>query len=74
MPDRSISDNVSQLAQSSKQMLDAGEQIAENLNELTQRVERASDRTSQIVKSPWLIAGIAFAAGALILTFSKHQA
>ncbi len=69
---RSLGDNINRLTESSKHLFEAGKQITENLNELTQRVERVSVRTSEIAKSPWLLAGMAVAAGALILTLSRR--
>jgi methyl-accepting chemotaxis protein len=70
---RSIGDNLRELAESSQQLFDAGKQITGNLNEITQRVERASNRTSEVLTSPWLFAGVTITAAILILSFSKHK-
>jgi hypothetical protein len=71
---RSMADNIRELTESSKQLLDAGKQLADNLSELSQRVEHASDVSARVLKSPWVIAGAAIAAGTLILAFSRHKA
>lgn len=69
----SINENVRDLTEASRQLFDAGKQITENLNEITERVEAASDRTSQILKSPWLLVGATLTAGILILSLSGRQ-
>jgi len=48
--------------------------MTENLSEMTQRVERVSNRTSEILTSPWLFAGVTIAAAILVLSFSKSKA
>ena len=71
---RSITDNIRELTASSKQLLDAGKQMTDNLGELSRRVEHASDVSSRVFKNPWMIAGAAIAAGTLVIAFSKKKA
>ncbi|HWF46218.1 MAG TPA: hypothetical protein VG168_04365 [Bryobacteraceae bacterium] len=71
---RSMTDNIRELTESSKQLLDAGKQVTDNLSELSQRVEHAGEVSTRVLKSPWMIAGAAIAAGALIVAFSRDRA
>ncbi|HEX4227089.1 MAG TPA: hypothetical protein VHZ07_00355 [Bryobacteraceae bacterium] len=73
-PSRSVADNIRELTESSKQLLDAGKQVTDNLSELSQRMEHASAVSSRVFKNPWMIAGAAIAAGALIVAFSRNRA
>lgn len=70
---RSATENIRELTEASKQLLEAGKQMTESLSELSERVEHATDVGSQILKSPWLLAGGAFAAGVLILLISRRD-
>lgn len=71
---RSVADNIRDLTESSKQLLEAGKQMTDNLSELSQRVEHASEVSSRVVKSPWMVAGAAIAAGAIIVALSRKKA
>ncbi len=71
--ERSAADNIRDLTAASKQLLEAGKQMTDNLGELSQRVEHASEIGSQVIKSPWLIVAGAIAAGALLLIFSRKR-
>ena len=61
---RSATDNIREVAQASETLLKAGKQLKDNLGELSDRVENATERTSKILKSPWfaltVAAGISF--------------
>jgi hypothetical protein len=70
---RSATENIRELTEASKQLLQAGKQMSENLSELSERVEHAKNVGSQILKSPWLLAGGAVAAGALVLLMSRRD-
>lgn len=70
---RSATDNLRELTEASKQLLEAGKQMTENLTELSGRVEHAKNVGSQVLKSPWLVAGGAVAAGLVVLLISRHQ-
>lgn len=70
---RSASDNVRELTEASKQLLEAGKQMSENLSELSHRLEHAKNVSSQVLKSPWLLAGGAMALGALMLMTGRHR-
>jgi len=71
---RSVADNIRELTESSKQLLEAGKQMKDNLSELSERVEHASEVSTRVIKSPWLIAGAAVAAGAIIVAVSRKKA
>jgi ElaB/YqjD/DUF883 family membrane-anchored ribosome-binding protein len=62
--DRSATDNIREVAQASETLLKAGKQLKDNLSELGDRVENATERTTNFLKSPWLMltvaAGISF--------------
>ncbi len=68
---RSATENIRELTEASKQLFEAGKQMTDNLTELSQRVEHATNVGSQVLKSPWLLAGGAVAAGVLILLISR---
>jgi hypothetical protein len=70
---RSASDNVRELTEASKQLIQAGKQMSDNLSELSDRMEHAKNVTSQVLKSPWLLAGGAMALGALMLMTGRHR-
>lgn len=70
---RSASDNLRELSEASKQLLEAGKQMTDNLSELSGRVEHAKNVGSQMLKSPWLVAGGAVAAGVLVLLMSRQH-
>ncbi len=69
---RSASDNLRELADASSQLLEAGKQMTENLSELSGRVEHAKNVGSRALKSPWMLAGGAVAAGLVMLLVSRH--
>ena len=70
---RSATDNLRQLTEASKQLFEAGKQITESLSQLSQRVEHASDVSSQVLTSPWLIAAGAVVAGTAIIMLSRRR-
>jgi hypothetical protein len=70
---QSAADNIRELTDASKQLLEAGQRMTENLSELSHRLEHAKNVSSEMLRSPWLIAGAAFAAGALILLISRKR-
>lgn len=70
---RSATDNIKELTQASKDLLHAGEQIKQNLSELSDRAEHATNVGKQIATSPWFLSLSAIAAGILLLTFSRHR-
>lgn len=57
--ERSATDNIKELAQASETMLKAGKQLKDNLNELGERVENVTERTSDFVRSPWFALTVA---------------
>lgn len=61
---RSATDNIREVAQASETLVKAGKQLKDNLGELSERVENVTERTSDFLKSPWLMltvaAGISF--------------
>lgn len=69
---RSAADNVRELTDASKQLLEAGKQMTDNLSELSERVEHAKNAGSDLLKSPWLVVTGAIAAGLLILAVSRR--
>jgi len=69
----STADNIRQLTDASRQLFHAGEQITENLSALSDRVEHASNVGSQILRSPWLVAGGAIVAGTLMIALSRNH-
>ncbi len=62
---RSATQNIRELAESSKQLFAAGEKLTENLTELEQKVEHATDLSYQISSRPWLVPVVAVAGGVL---------
>ena len=72
-PTRSTTDNIRELTDASKQLFEAGKQMTESLSDISNRVEHASDVGSQVLRSPWLLAGSAFLAGLLVLAFSRKR-
>lgn len=70
---RSTAENIRELTAASKQLLEAGRQMTDNLTELSQRVEHAGTIGSQILKSPWLVVGGTITAGILLLVFSRKH-
>jgi hypothetical protein len=71
--EKSATDNIRELTEASKHLFEAGKQMTDNLSELSERVEHAKNASSQVLKSPWLVAAGAFAAGALILLISRGR-
>jgi hypothetical protein len=71
--ERSTADNIRELTQASKQLFEAGKQLTDNLSELSERVEHASEMGSNILTSPWLVAGAAIAAGVLLVVFARRR-
>jgi ElaB/YqjD/DUF883 family membrane-anchored ribosome-binding protein len=69
----SAAENTRELTDASKQLLEAGQQVTENLSELSHRIEHAKNVSSEALKSPWLTAGAAIAVGALILLISRKS-
>jgi hypothetical protein len=63
LADRSASDNFRELTQAGKQLFEAGQQLARNLNELQRRMEHATDLKAQLAERPWLIAVVALVGG-----------
>jgi hypothetical protein len=61
----SASENIRALAESSKQMFAAGQQLTENLSQLQQKAKRATDLRYQFSARPWLVPVIAVAGGFL---------
>jgi hypothetical protein len=59
---RSASDNLKELTQAGKQLLEAGQHLLRNLNELQRRVD-ATNLKSQLAQRPWLIAVVALIGG-----------
>jgi hypothetical protein len=72
VPHRSASENIRELTEASRQLLESGKQLTDNLSELSDRVEHAKNVSSQVLKSPWLLAGTAVAIGGLMLLF-RHR-
>jgi hypothetical protein len=72
-PQRSASENIRELTEASKQLLAAGKQLTDNLTELSEHVEHAKNVSAEVLRSPWLIAMGAIAAGALVLLISRHR-
>jgi hypothetical protein len=70
---RSATENVRELTEASKQLLEAGKQMSDNLSELSNRVQHATDISSQVLRSPWFLAGAALAAGTLMLLIGRHD-
>jgi hypothetical protein len=70
---RSAADNIRELTDASKQLFEAGKQMTENLNELSGRVEHATNVASRIATSPWLLAGGAIAVGLLFILSSRKS-
>ena len=60
---RTTGENIQDLTQAAKQLFEAGQQLAKNLNELQRRLEHATDLKAQLKQRPWLIALVALAAG-----------
>ncbi len=71
--DRSAVDNIRDLTAASKQLVEAGKQITENLTQLSQRAEHASDIGSQVLKSPWLLVAGALTAGTFLILLSRKR-
>lgn len=71
--ERSTTENIKDLANASKQLLDSGRQVKDNLGELSERIEHASDVGTQIFKSPWFLAGSAVLAGTLLITLGRRH-
>lgn len=69
-----LGDSITKLAEASKDLFAAGQQITSELNEITKRVERMSNLTSDTMRSPWLLAALAIAVGAMMIGFSKRHA
>lgn len=70
---RSAADNIRELTAASKQLLQAGKQMTDNLSELSERVEHASTMGAQILKSPWLIVAGALIAGTVMLVVARKS-
>jgi hypothetical protein len=70
---RSTVDNIRELTDASKQLFEAGKQLTENLSELSNRMEHASNVGSQVLKSPWLLAGSAVIAGTILIALSRRH-
>lgn len=58
---RSATDNIREVAQASETLLKSGKQLKDNLGELGDRVENVTERTSNFLKSPWLMLTVAAA-------------
>lgn len=58
---RSATDNIREVAQASETLLKSGKQLKDNLRELGDRVENVTERTSNFLKSPWLMLTVAAA-------------
>lgn len=71
---RSVTENIRDLTESTKELFVAGQKLTDNLNELEQRVERATDWHYQLSKNLWVIAGVAVAGGIVLLRFFGHRA
>lgn len=69
----STTESLRQLSEAGTRLFEAGQEITENLTEISQRVDHATNVGSQILKSPWLIAGGAVLAGALILMVTRRS-
>ena len=65
---QSPTETIRQLADAGKQLFDAGKQVADSLSELSRRLEQVGNVGSSLTKTPWVLAGIALVAGALILS------
>jgi chromosomal replication initiation ATPase DnaA len=66
---RSTTETVKDVTESGKQIFAAGERIMNDLNELEERVDRATDWRVQYDNHPALILGAAFVGGLLLSTF-----
>lgn len=71
--DRSIGENIRELTEASKQLLDAGKKMSDNLSELTDRVEHAKNLGSDLIKSPWLIVAASVIAGSILVAISRRN-
>ncbi len=67
-------ESFTRLAEASQDLFAAGRQITSELNEITKRIERMSNLTSDTLKSPWLFAGLAIAVGAIMIGISRRHA
>ncbi len=71
--DRSVTDNIKELTTASKELLDAGKKMADNLSEITEKVEHAKNVGSDALKSPWVLVAASIFVGVLLVTFSGRD-
>ncbi|HEX4771982.1 MAG TPA: hypothetical protein VH351_14185 [Bryobacteraceae bacterium] len=69
----SAADNIRELTEASKQLIDAGKQMSDSLSELSNRVEHARDVGKSIATSPWLFVGMAVAVGTGLIVFGGRS-
>jgi metal-dependent amidase/aminoacylase/carboxypeptidase family protein len=63
---RTASDTIHAITESTKQVFEASERLAQDLEELGSRICEGADFRAQIAKRPWLIAALTVAGGAVI--------
>ncbi len=64
--DQSVTGAVHDITDASRQMFQAGERIAANLDTLERRVEHATDWRAQLQERPWLLVVGAVLGGVLL--------
>ena len=65
-PAQSATGAIHEITDASRQMFQAGERIAQNLDTLERRVEYATDWQARVAERPWLFIGGAILAGILL--------
>jgi Ser-tRNA(Ala) deacylase AlaX len=71
---RSTTDNIREVTEAAKQLYNAGEQLKENLGELKEKAQHATDVQYQLRERPWLLPIVAVSAGILgWLIFSRKR-
>lgn len=70
---KSAADNIKELTQASKDLMQAGKQITDNLSELSNRAEHAAHLGEQIARNPWFLSVAAIAGGILVLALSRKR-
>lgn len=70
-PQNSAAAEIHEITNASKEIFEAGERIATNLDRLEQRVEYAMDWKARLAERPWLIVGGAILGGILLWRLFK---
>jgi hypothetical protein len=71
---RSTADNVREVTEAAKQIYNAGEQLKQNLGELKEKAQHATDVQYQLRERPWLLPIVAISAGIVgWLIFSRKR-